>query len=247
MEKTLTHAAPGQGQGGRVADVERQGPRTAGHEAAGLEPGLGYPKVIPFPGLWPEARPALVIKRILDIVISLVGLLFYLPVFLLAAVAIKLDSKGPVIYRQKRVGRGNKEFTLYKLRTMRVDAEKDGPKWADPDDDRVTRVGRFLRRTRLDEFPQLVNVLRGEMSLVGPRPERACFIREFTKEDPRFAWRTLVKPGITGWAQVNGGYDLSPTEKLAYDLEYIRDFSLRLDLKILLRTVKVIIRGEGAR
>ena len=196
---------------------------------------------------WSEKKLALAAKRVLDVHASLIGLALYLPIFLLAAIAIKLDSRGPVIYRQRRMGLGNKEFTLYKLRTMVADAERNGPQWADPDDGRVTRVGRFLRRTRLDEFPQFVNVLRGEMSLVGPRPERECFIREFSKEDPRFAWRTLVKPGITGLAQINGGYDLLPTEKLAYDLEYIRNFSLGLDIKILFRTIGVVLRGDGAR
>lgn len=194
-----------------------------------------------------SGRIALSIKRAVDLIASVIGLVLFAPVFVLLAILIKLDSPGPVIYRQKRIGLGNKRFTIYKLRTMRADAEKDGPKWADVEDERVTRVGRFLRRTRLDEVLQLWNVLRGEMSLVGPRPERALFIRKFSKQDPRFAWRTLVKPGITGWAQVNGGYDLGPIEKLELDLEYIERFSIFLDLKILGKTIGVVLKGDGAR
>ncbi|MGE5599091.1 MAG: exopolysaccharide biosynthesis polyprenyl glycosylphosphotransferase [Bacteroidota bacterium] len=221
--------------------------QAAAESAAASELAMTYPASFPLEHPWAGRTLELALKRTMDIVGSLVGLALSAPLLLLAAVAIKLDSPGPVLYRQKRVGRGNKEFTIYKLRTMVQDAEKDGPKWAERDDGRVTPVGRLLRLTRIDELPQFWNVLIGEMSLVGPRPERKCFVREFVKEDPRFAWRTMVKPGITGWAQVNGGYDLKPVEKLAYDLEYIQGFSLGLELKIILRTIGVIFRGDGAR
>ncbi|MGE5551278.1 MAG: sugar transferase [Bacteroidota bacterium] len=215
--------------------------------AAAEETLLGQVVAFPMADPWAGRTVELAIKRAMDILGSLVGFVLLSPVFIVAAVMVKLTSPGPILYRQERVGRGNKVFTLYKFRTMVQDAEKDGPKWAEPDDDRVTWCGRFFRQTRIDELPQLWNILRGEMSLVGPRPERKCFVNEFIKEEPRFAWRVAVKPGLTGWAQINGGYDLKPSEKLAYDLHYIENHSLLIDLRIILRTVGVVLRRDGAR
>ena len=163
------------------------------------------------------------------------------------AVLVYLDSPGPVLYRQERLGLYRKPFTLYKFRSMQLDAEEDGPQWAKRDDERVTRIGRILRNTRLDELPQLWNILRGDMSFVGPRPERACFYEIFESYIPEFGKRMLVKPGLTGWAQVNGGYDLSPEEKIVYDLEYMRKRSVRMDLRCILKTVRLVVTHEGAR
>ena len=189
------------------------------------------------------------IKRLLDIAISLVSLVALLPVFILTALLIQLNSPGPVFFRQKRVGRNNKIFSLYKFRTMVKDAEKmTGPVWADERDPRITLVGRFLRKTRIDEFPQLINVLYGDMSLVGPRPERPYFVDRLKRQIPFYTRRLKVQPGITGWAQVKGGYDTSiddVKQKLEYDLFYIENISLRMDIKILLRTMYVMVRGKG--
>jgi lipopolysaccharide/colanic/teichoic acid biosynthesis glycosyltransferase len=209
-------------------------------------------------------------KRSIDAVGSAVGLVLLSPVFLLVAIAIKLDSRGPILYRQERVGvnrrrngnapppsgdrrslnRFGRSIQVYKFRSMVVDAEKrSGPVWASPGDHRITRVGRILRKTRLDEFPQLWNVLRGEMSLVGPRPERFFFVRQLEEVLPGYAERCDVMPGITGLAQVKRGYDSSvdsANAKLQYDLYYVRNRRLLLDLKIMAATVKVMARGEGA-
>ncbi len=190
-----------------------------------------------------------IIKRLLDIAIAFTGLLVFALMFPVLAAAILIDSPGPVFYRQKRIGRGGLEFELVKLRSMVVDAEKDGEaKWAEKYDARVTRVGRFLRRTRLDEVPQLFNVLRGEMSLIGPRPERPEFISQLQAEIPFYRTRLTVKPGLTGWAQVNYDYGNSVVdalEKLRYDLYYIKHQSVRLDLIILLKTVNTILLLKG--
>jgi lipopolysaccharide/colanic/teichoic acid biosynthesis glycosyltransferase len=165
------------------------------------------------------------------------------------AIAIAVDSKGGVFYKQLRVGRGGKEFTLIKFRSMFLDAESlSGAVWAGKNDPRITRVGRVVRSLRLDEVPQLINVLKGEMSLVGPRPERPVFVKKFIDEIPFYARRLNVKPGITGWAQVKHKYDESLEDvrtKLRYDLFYIENMSLRLDLKILLATMWVVLRGKG--
>jgi lipopolysaccharide/colanic/teichoic acid biosynthesis glycosyltransferase len=170
---------------------------------------------------------------------------------LLAAIAIKLDSRGPVFYRQERLGQHNRPFMVIKFRSMRTDAEKDGkPRWAAVHDDRVTRVGHFIRRTRIDELPQLFNVLKGEMSMVGPRPERAYFVEQLTQQIPFFAVRHSVKPGITGWAQVNCPYGASVEDarlKLSYDLYYVCRRSVFLDLLILIATVRVVLFQEGSR
>lgn len=186
-------------------------------------------------------------KRAFDVIFSLVLLLITSPVILLFSVLIKLESKGPILYSQKRVGKNNKEFTIYKLRSMIVNAEKNGAVWAMKNDSRVTRIGKIVRMTRIDELPQLINVLYGEMSIVGPRPERKVFIDEFSSSLPRFHERTKVKPGLTGLAQVTGGYELSPSEKLSFDIYYIENKSLIFEIIILIKTIKVVIGGEGAR
>ena len=179
-------------------------------------------------------------------VAMLVAVLGLLPMVVIA-LCIKLDSKGPVIFKQERLGKDGKSFTMYKFRSMSVDAEADGPKWADKVDDRCTKVGAFLRKTRLDELPQFWNILKGEMSLVGPRPERPFFYAEFETYIHGFRNRLVVRPGLTGWAQVSGGYDLLPEEKIVYDMEYIANMSVRMDIRCLVRTVRLIFTHEGAR
>jgi sugar transferase (PEP-CTERM system associated) len=192
----------------------------------------------------------MIFKRVFDVAFSSLFLLLTLPVTALAAVAIKLDSRGPLFYRQERVGRNGATFDVLKFRSMRVDAEKDGPQWADAKDNRVTAVGQFIRKTRIDEIPQVVNVLKGDMSFIGPRPERPVFVEELRRHIPYYDERHRMKPGITGWAQVNYPYGASIDDakgKLAYDLYYIKNNSFFLDLIILLRTVRVILWAEGAR
>lgn len=186
------------------------------------------------------------IKRIFDLVFSLLGLLFFAPLFPFLALAIKLDSPGPVIYSQERVGKRGKTFVLYKLRTMVADAEKWGPRWAKPGDPRITRVGKILRKTHLDELPQLVNILKGEMSFVGPRPERPAFVEQLKNEIPYYDVRHLVKPGFTGWAQINYRYGASvkdAEEKLKYELYYIKNRFFFLDLGIILKTLRLVFKG----
>jgi len=193
-------------------------------------------------------KSAQVIKRITDIVVSLVLLVFMVPFLPLVAVAIKLDSPGPVFYRQRRSGQGGMPIDIIKFRTMVDDAEKDGARWAQENDPRITRVGKFLRATRIDETPQLYNVLVGEMSLIGPRPERPSFIETLREEIPFYDIRGVVKPGLTGWAQVLAPYGSSVEDsenKLAYDLFYIKNFSILLDVIVLLKTVRVVLFGQG--
>jgi sugar transferase (PEP-CTERM system associated) len=191
------------------------------------------------------------IKRLSDILVSLVLLAVSAPVMLLAALAVKLESRGPVFYRQERVGLNGVPFRVTKFRSMGVDAEKDGrPQWATKNDARVTRVGKFIRRTRIDELPQLFNVLSGEMSMVGPRPERQFFVNELVEKIPFFAVRHSVKPGVTGWAQVRYDYGATVEDaanKLQLDLYYVKNHSLFLDLLILVETVAVVLTGRGAR
>ncbi|HEY6343928.1 MAG TPA: exopolysaccharide biosynthesis polyprenyl glycosylphosphotransferase [Bryobacteraceae bacterium] len=166
-----------------------------------------------------------------------------------AAAAIKLDSPGPVIYRQRRVGAGGRCFEVYKFRSMRTNAEQDGAQWATADDPRVTRVGAFLRKYRLDELPQFINVIRGDMSFVGPRPERPEFVEELRAAIPYYDERHTVRPGITGWAQVQYEYGASveaASRKLEYDLYYLKHMSALFDMRIILRTVRTVISGKGA-
>ncbi len=189
-------------------------------------------------------------KRAFDIAFSVGMSVVALPIVLLAALAVRLESPGPVIYRQKRVGLHEKEFTVYKIRSMRVDAEKNGAVWASKNDPRVTRVGTFIRKTRIDELPQLWNVLIGDMSVVGPRPERMEFVRELSEHIPFFYVRHTVKPGITGWAQVCYPYGSSVEDarfKLEYDLYYIKHMSALLEAKVVLKTIGVVLFPKGAR
>jgi exopolysaccharide biosynthesis polyprenyl glycosylphosphotransferase len=184
-----------------------------------------------------------VIKRVMDIVISFFGLLICLPLLVFVAILMKITSPGPIFYRQKRVGKNKELFVLIKLRTMIVDAEKHtGPIWAKENDERVTHIGRFLRRTRIDELPQFWNVLKGEMSLIGPRPERPHFVEQYKELQ---GGRLMLKPGLTGMAQVYGTYHTHPRDKWRYGRLYIKNQSLWLDFKILLKTIGVIIMKRG--
>jgi sugar transferase (PEP-CTERM system associated) len=196
-------------------------------------------------------RPARAFKRIFDKILSCFGVLVTLPLFPLIALAIKITSPGPVLFRQVRTGKHEKEFVLYKFRTMRTDAETNtGAVWAQKDDPRVTPVGKFLRKSRLDELPQLFNVLKGDMSFIGPRPERPEFVEKLKEQIPYYSHRHFVKPGITGWAQIKYPYGASvedALEKLRYDLYYIKNLSVTLDLLIFFETIKVILYSRGGR
>jgi sugar transferase (PEP-CTERM system associated) len=189
-------------------------------------------------------------RQVVSICVAGFGLLLFLPFFPLVVLAVKLSSKGPIFFRQTRVGMGGRNFEVVKFRTMFTDAESGGAKWATKNDPRVTRVGMFLRKSRIDEIPQLWNVLRGDMGFVGPRPERPEFVAWLTEELPFYYLRTLIRPGLTGWAQVRYGYGatLAETkEKLEYDLYYIKHMSMGLDLLIMFETIKTILRRRGAQ
>jgi len=194
-------------------------------------------------------REDLFFKRVVDLAASVVGLSLFAPFFPIIALTIKLDSKGPVLYSQERVGRNGRIFNIYKLRTMKQDAEqKSGPVWSKKRDPRITAIGRFLRKTRIDEIPQLWNVLFNDMSLVGPRPERPHFVNEFLVKMPLYRYRTKLKPGVTGWAQVKGKYDESIEDverKLLLDIYYLENFRISTDIKILLETIKVVLKAKG--
>jgi len=197
------------------------------------------------------SRLFLIYKRSASVLISIVGLLLSAPLLPFVILAIKLSSPGRVLYWQNRVGRDDRAFRCYKFRTMRTDAEAGtGPTWAEDDDPRVTPVGRFLRKTRIDEIPQLLNVLKGDMSLVGPRPERPEFVAALNENIPYYHLRHSVRPGITGWAQILYKYGSSvedAKEKLRYDLYYIKNSSVGLDLLIVLNTIKIVLVGRGAK
>ncbi|HZX41111.1 MAG TPA: sugar transferase, partial [Myxococcaceae bacterium] len=189
-------------------------------------------------------------KRAFDLLVASALLLLTAPLLLLLVVLIRLDSRGPALYRQERVGRNGKTYDLWKLRSMRLDAEKNGAVWAQAKDDRVTRVGRFIRKTRMDEIPQVFNVLRGDMSFVGPRPERRVFIEIISRDVPYYTLREGVKPGITGWAQIRYPYGASVEDgrnKLEFDLYYVKNGTLFLDLAIIFHTVRHVLLGRGAR
>ena len=190
-------------------------------------------------------------KRAFDLVVSIMFLIFILPLAVATAIAIRLDSSGPVFHRQVRVGRNGTPFVMYKFRSMFVDSEHDGiARWAASNDRRITRVGSFVRRLHIDEIPQVVNVLRGDMSFIGPRPERPSFVEELAGEIPHYAERHRVRPGITGWAQVNYQYGASvedARQKLGFDLYYIKNYSLALDFLILLRTIQAVLWPVGVR
>lgn len=237
-------------------------------ESAAAESAVQVPAVSDLFSYSPN-RIFVISKRVFDIAASLLGLVAFAVLFPFLAVAIKLDSPGSVFYSQDRVGinrrrrrvradqqdrrkvlQPGRPFRIYKLRTMRNDAEASGPQWARQGDARITRVGRFLRKTRLDELPQLWNILKGDMSLIGPRPERLCFIHKLEKEVPFYHDRLLVKPGLTGLAQVRNGYDdsvESVCRKVEFDRQYIRRGGPLTEMGILLETVRVVIKGEGAR
>lgn len=183
----------------------------------------------------------------MDIILSVFMLVIASPLILIFSVLIKLESKGPCFYYQERVGKDGRCFSIYKLRSMKVDAETAGPQWAQIEDSRITRVGKFIRRYKIDEIPQFYNVIKGNMSIIGPRPERPYFVIEFSKEIPGFVDRLKVKPGLTGWAQVNGGYGLTPKEKLEKDLYYINKQSFWLDIKIIIKTVAIVLASRETR
>lgn len=191
------------------------------------------------------------VKRCFDLVVSALLIVLTLPLLVLTVMLIAAEGSGPIIYRQERVGHRGRAFTVYKLRSMSQNAEGDGrPAWATKDDPRVTRIGRLLRRTRIDELPQLLNILKGEMSFVGPRPERPEFVAMLTEQIPFYAVRHSVKPGLTGWAQVRYSYGATVEQsirKLEYDLYYVKNHTLLLDILVLLETVRVVLLGEGAR
>ena len=189
-------------------------------------------------------------KRVFDIAIASALLLCAAPFLLLVMAAIRLDSKGPIFYRQERTGLGGKSYWLWKFRSMRTDAEKDGAVWARTNDDRVTRVGRFIRKTRIDEIPQVFNVLMGDMSFVGPRPERPVFVEQLKQQIPFYGLREAVKPGLTGWAQIRYPYGASVEDarnKLEFDLYYVKNGSLFLDMGIIFHTVRHVLLARGAR
>ncbi|NLY13969.1 MAG: exopolysaccharide biosynthesis polyprenyl glycosylphosphotransferase [Gammaproteobacteria bacterium] len=189
-------------------------------------------------------------KRLVEVVLVLLAAPLWLPVMLITGIIIKLESDGSMFFIQERVGQGNKDFKVYKLRSMCKDSEKDGAQFAQANDMRITRVGKFIRKTRLDEIPQFINVLKGDMSLIGPRPEQRAFVDQFEREIPFYSYRHVVKPGITGWAQVVHGYaaDADDTRvKIEHDFYYIKHFSLWLDILIVAKTIRTILTGFGAR
>ncbi len=190
------------------------------------------------------------IKQLLDVILVLLSLPLVLPIMLIIGILIMLESRGGIFFLQERIGQGGRPFTIYKFRSMCKDSEKDGSLFAQVNDMRVTHVGKFIRKTRIDELPQFFNVLKGEMSLIGPRPEQKVFVDEFNKQIPFYNYRHIVKPGIAGWAQVLQGYvaDADSTKvKLEYDLYYIKFCSFLLDLRILFKTIQIVLTGFGAR
>ena len=192
----------------------------------------------------------MLLKRFVDVLIAVLGILLLVPFVVVLAILIKVDSSGPVFYRQMRVGLRGRPYMIWKFRSMRQDAEQSGARWASSEDPRVSRVGRWIRKWRLDELPQLINVMKGEMSLVGPRPERPVFVQELRNTIPYYDLRHTVRPGITGWAQTRFRYGASKEDshvKLQYDLFYVKNLSLVLDLRIVIQTAKVMLMGEGAR
>ena len=192
----------------------------------------------------------MLVKRLLDILCVLAALPFALPLMLLTAIAIRLESAGSVLFVQNRVGQGGREFKIYKFRSMRTDSEQNGAQLAQVGDSRITRVGSFIRKTRLDELPQFFNILKGDMSLIGPRPEQKVFVGQFEKSIPFYQYRHIVKPGLSGWAQVTQGYAGNTDEtqvKIEHDFYYIKHFSFSLDVLIIFKTVKIILTGFGAR
>jgi sugar transferase (PEP-CTERM system associated) len=208
------------------------------------------PSWLIFTGRGRQAKFAEVSRNVVHWLVALIGAILSLPLVLLTAVLVKLESRGPVFYKQERVGKNGRTFVLQKFRSMRVDAEEDGPVWATKDDARTTRVGRIIRKMRIDEIPQFWNILKGEMSFVGPRPERPHFVAQLAEEIPFYEQRHLIAPGLTGWAQIKYPYGSSiedARQKLQYDLFYIKNQSLILDAVIIFETIKIILFGRGAQ
>nr|WP_242458223.1 sugar transferase [Weissella confusa] len=188
------------------------------------------------------------VKRVADFIFALLLFIPALPVVIIFGIAIRLETPGSIFYKQERVGLMGKKIFITKLRSMYADAEsKSGAKWADKNDSRITTVGHFIRKTRIDELPQIINVLRGEMSFIGPRPERPNFTEEFSNTVPGFEKRLTITPGLSGLAQIRGGYEATPAEKLKDDLEYINNVSLIQDVRIIIQTIGVVVTGKGAR
>jgi len=208
------------------------------------------PSWLIFSGRGRQLKFEVIIRSTVHRLVALIGAILSLPIVLLTAILIKLDSRGPVFYKQERIGKNGRHFVLTKFRSMKVDAEKAGPVWATRDDDRTTRVGRIIRKIRIDEIPQFWNILRGEMSFVGPRPERPHFVAQLAQEIPYYEQRHLIAPGLTGWAQIKYPYGASiedARQKLQYDLFYIKNHSLMLDGIILFETIKIILFGRGGQ
>jgi sugar transferase (PEP-CTERM system associated) len=208
------------------------------------------PSWLIFSGRGRQLKSEVIVRSAVHRLVALIGAVLSLPIVLLTIILIKLDSRGPVFYRQERIGKNGRHFVLAKFRSMRVDAETDGPVWAMKDDDRTTRVGRVIRKIRIDEIPQFWNILRGEMSFVGPRPERPHFVAQLAQEIPYYEQRHLIAPGLTGWAQIKYPYGASiedARQKLQYDLFYIKNHSLMLDAIILFETIKIILFGRGGQ
>ena len=208
-----------------------------------------YPSWLLFGEGFRRSAPFMMIRRVLSIVVSLIALILTVPLIPLVMLAIKLDSKGPALHTQRRVGEGGKTFDMVKFRTMRTDAEASGPRWADNNDPRVTRVGKFLRAFRLDDIPQLWCVLKGDMAIVGPRPERQEFVEFLSREIPYYGVRHMVRPGLTGWARIKYGHRRrveDAREELQYDLFYVKNVSIGLDLMIMFQTIKTVLLCRGA-
>jgi len=208
------------------------------------------PSWLIFSGRGRQARLTAVSRNVVHWLVALIGLLLCIPIMIVTALLIKLDSRGPVFYKQERVGKNGRTFVLMKFRSMKVDAEKSGPVWASKSDDRTTRVGRIIRKVRIDEIPQFFNILKGEMNFVGPRPERPHFVAQLAEEIPYYQQRHLIAPGLTGWAQIKYPYGASiedARQKLQYDLFYIKNYSLILDAVIMFETIKIILFGRGAQ
>ena len=219
-------------------------------ESGRLSIDLLKPSALIFSSGFRRRTLAMGLKRCTDLAIAMVGLILLSPFFILIACIIKVDSPGPVFYKQLRVGLRGQPYMIWKFRSMHKDSESEGPRWALDKDPRISRSGRILRKLRIDELPQLINVIKGEMSLVGPRPERPIFVQELRKTIPYYDMRHTVKPGITGWAQTQFRYGASAEDahkKLQFDLYYVKNLSFFLDTRILIETIKVALFGEGAR
>ncbi|MFO0706498.1 MAG: TIGR03013 family XrtA/PEP-CTERM system glycosyltransferase [Nitrospira sp.] len=219
-------------------------------ESGRLSIDLLRPSALIFSTGFKRRKAAMGLKRLIDLMGASFGLILTLPLFVVVGGLIKLDSRGPVFYRQVRVGLRGQPYMIWKFRSMKQDAEMSGPRWAQEGDPRISRVGKWLRKLRIDELPQFINVLKGEMSLVGPRPERPVFVQELREQIPYYDIRHTVRPGITGWAQTQFRYGASAEDshmKLQFDLYYVKNLSAALDMRVLLETIRVVLFGEGAR